>query len=432
MTWEMLHLSIVLLVAATALDKLRSLNWHSCGAVQRANCCTLTAIALALAIVLPPVYLAIDQFTGIPNLAGLLNTHLVVFGLWAFQPVVGQLLTSGIEYRMIEPRLARHMQARRKILGSHWLLIGIIAILTVLFVLAPIHGAEAPGFNGLIARYGEVPFMTEYTLIAAGYLALFTFDLFLLARAGIQSGLTPPLRLRARLQAYGWVAALALLLHECLYVALRRLDMAYSANNSQAIRSGLIAGSITLLMSGSFLDLYGWAYHYHAYRQLFLLWRDLRRATPEIKLRVLFQPSRSSLGDALAMNDIQLRLQRRATEIRDAALALRPYINAAAVERAQHLCLVARFKEEDTRATIEAVALRSAIRTKQSGNTLELLPLPASDDTLDERGTVDELIEREVAHLRRVARAARRSSIVAIALANMERDGVSDRLMQQI
>jgi hypothetical protein len=432
MTWEMLHLSIVLLVAATALDKLWSLDWKSCGAVQRANCWTLTSIALALASVLPQVYLAIDEFTGIPNLAGLLNTHLVVFGLWAFQPIVGQLLASGIEYRMIDPHLARHMQARRKILGSRWFLIGIITILTVLFTLAPVHETEAPGFNGLIARYGEAPFMTEYTFIAAGYLGLFTFDLFLLARAGIQPGLPPSLRLRARLQAYGWIVALVLLLHECLYVVLRRLDMAYSANNSQAIRSGLIAGSIMLLMSGSFLDLYRWACHYHAHRQLFLLWRDLRRATPEIKLRVLFQPSRSSLGDALAVNDIQLRLQRRAMEIRDAALALRPYVNVAAIERAQHLCLVARLGEDDTRATIEAVALRSAIRTKLSGNKLELLPLPASGDIAGEKGAVDELVEREVAHLRRVARAARRSPIVAIALANMERDAFSDQLMQQI
>lgn len=432
MIWEVLHLSIVLLVAATALDKLWSLNWRSCGVVQRANCWTLTAIALALAIMLPPVYLAIDQFTGIPNLAGLLNTHLVMFGLWAFQPVVGQLLASGIEHRMIDQRLAQRMQARRKVLGSRWLLIGIIAALAVLFALAPVHGAEAPGFNGLIARYGEVPFMTEYTLIAAGYLALLTFDLFLLARTGIQSSLTAPLRLRARLQTYGWVAALAVLLHECLYVALRRLDMAYPATNSQAVRSGLLIGSVTLLMSGGFIDLYGWAYHYRAYRQLFPLWRDLRRATPEIKLRVLFQPSRSILGDALAMNDLQLRLQRRATEIRDAALALRPYINAAAVDRARHLCRIAGLTEEDTRATVDAVALRSAIHAKLSGDKLEWLPLPAAADTADGMGTIDKLIEREVAHLQRVARAARRSSIVAVALTNMERDTVSDRLMRQL
>ncbi len=254
MTWTILHAGAALLVWITALDNLRTRPWRPENAIQRANCLTLMAVALCFTIMLPPVYATVDRLTGAPNLAKLLADSLAILGPWAFSPVMTQLVVHGVEAGLIDPHLAASLRARHRVVGSVWLLAGTGGLLIVLFVLAPVHQTETPGFSAFQARYGGTPFIAEYTFALLGYLGLAVYNLLLLAQACTHLP-TAPLRLRAQLQVGGWAAALVLMAHECLYVAIRRLGIEYPIAGVESVRHSFLVASIALLMSGGFIDL---------------------------------------------------------------------------------------------------------------------------------------------------------------------------------
>ena len=77
--------------------------------------------------------------------------------------------------------------------------------------------------------------------------------------------------------------------------------------------------------------LYEWATRYRACRRLYPLWRDLCKAFPDLAL----VPPESTVTDALAVRGLELRLTRRAIEIRDGRLALRANVPTGAAEAAR-------------------------------------------------------------------------------------------------
>lgn len=387
-----LHAGAAALVCLTALERLRTLRFRSGDVIQRANCLTLCALALALTIMLPPVYRGVDHLSGQANAAKLCADLLSIYGLWAFQPIVEQLIAA----HLISGRSAHLMRVRRKILASHWLLFGVAATLVALFWLAPVHDTETPSFTGFVERFGAVPFVAEYTLIMMLYLTAQTYDLFLLANEGARILPIGNLRLRARLQALGWLGILALFEHECVYVLLRRSGERYPFADAGLVRNCLLAVGVTLLMSGGFLDIYQWWRHYRDCRALFDLWR-----------RVTLEPRRPALLDALLMNRISLRRYDRAMEIWDGLVALQPYTEHAVIDLARALCQECGVAADEAEAIVEAAGLASALAARRR-DRLAWQPLTAP---LRNQGLTEDL-DGAIAYLRRVAQNLERSPLV--------------------
>ncbi len=171
MTWEVLQLGLALLVWLTAVDKLRSQGWRPRDAVQRANCLALFGGALFLTVALPAVYTRIGQLTGITNLALLLSHGLGVFTFWAFRPVATQIR------QLMHARGQTHLLAHSadspgrlyQALGSAWVMLGTMALMSALFACAPVHSMQASNYNAFMALYAGQPLVTAYmfTVIAS-------------------------------------------------------------------------------------------------------------------------------------------------------------------------------------------------------------------------------------------------------------------------
>lgn len=140
----------------------------------------------------------------------------------------------------------------------------------------------------------------------------------------------------------------------------------------------LAAAGFVLPISGERLtNLWARVGRYGAYRRLYPLWDGLRRATPQIARPM-----------PLPWRDIELRLTRRLTEIRDGLLALRdhfdPEVRLTLIRVAQHAGLA----DLDARAVVEAEQIRAAITAKADHRTYPRSegqqPLPGGTDGASE------------------------------------------------
>jgi hypothetical protein len=370
----------------------------------RAHLLTLLSLTVALTILLPPIYVAIDRLAGFPNLARLLGNSLVLVAGWAVQAFL---------YYLSYPAA----QARRATHRNGYLLLGTLVTAAVLFVLAPVDD-EALEFDSL---YADAPFVLEYRLVYLGYLGLALGNVVRLSWRYARLAARPPLHLGLRLVAAGWLLGLGYVGHEGLRVVAGRLGLPYPVADPEVLTEVLVAGVIGLVIIGTTMPawgpragipaLYRWAVHYRACRRLYPLWRTLCRAVPEIALI----PPRSALGDALAVRDVGLRLYRRVVEIRDGRLALRPYFDQRAADYARALCEEACLPAEEATAVVEAATLAAALRARALGRTgnppASLAPPPCGAD-----------LASELRFLERVVGCYQRSPIVRAVLAQVERD----------
>lgn len=420
MSWTAVLIAVAALVWATALDKVRAVGPWPADRVQRANLLALVALALALTITVPPVYATIGRLTGIANLGLLLANVVTVAGVWVFQPLVRQARELAGDYARqhgVTGLLIESTRARRAFADGR-VAVGVAIALVALFALAPVRAAETPDYSDFMARYATARFVPAYTALFAAYVGGMVSELFLLAASVSVKLPSPALRLRGYLQAAGWAAYIAALAHELLYTLVRHLGHAYPVAEARLVRHALIAGGVLLLMSGGLIDLCAWGRRWLDHRRLYPLWRELWCALPEVMEDPAFRPARSALPDALAVDDLASRRYRRVITIRDAIVALRPYSDEAAVARARALCRAANTGGAETAAIAEAVAIRSAIGARARGGIARRAEARAGDDPARPSPIdVNQLAEREVAHLVRVARASRRSRIVAAALA---------------
>lgn len=111
--------------------------------------------ALAVTALLPPIYLAIDRLTGIPNLARLCGNGSILIASWLVQ-----LSTWKLNYpeRPLWPRVR----------SSGLVALIFLATMTALFVAAPVDGEEAADFTG---RYAAEPAIRLYRAIFLSYMA---------------------------------------------------------------------------------------------------------------------------------------------------------------------------------------------------------------------------------------------------------------------
>jgi hypothetical protein len=365
----------------------------------RAFWLSLLFLALALTVLVPSIARWIDSVTGLPNISRLLGNGTVLVAAWAVQVFV--LLT--LDYQR------DGVQARVRV--ASWSLVGVLAVMTVLFILAPVHREVAEFWQ----RYGTAPFMLAYRLVYLAYLGLAVVNIVRHSwhYAGIAD--QPSLALGLRLVAIGGVLGGAYVIHEGLRAAAQKFGLHAGVLDSDTITRLLIASSVGLMVAGVTMPawgprlkipaLYHWFSRRRAYRQLYPLWRDLYRVNPEIALI----PPRSQLADAVSFRDLDFRLYRRVVEIRDGSLALRSYLDPALIEEVRDLCRAANLSHEETVVNLEAATIAATLQARKAGQP-ERANVPPDVYPLESHGGSDVASEAET--LVRVAQYYRHSPVV--------------------
>lgn len=350
---------------------------------QRANSLTLLCMALCFTILDPPLYAAIDGVVGVPNLARLLGNSCGVVGACAFAPVATELSGSA---------------PRGRGLWDSWWLTGLtLALMIGLFFRANLP-ASAPG--GFPERYDTAPAVAAYRCVFLGYIGLTCCRCFVLWRrfcAAVGGVTRPALRRQVRLQTVGWALGAAYCAQECAYILLRSARSLAPTAYSPALAYGLLAGCFALILSDGFFTAWDWAERYRVYGELSPLWHDLFAVLPGIAL----DPPHAGRGRAVTVGDLDFRLHRRVTEIRDGVMTLQPYLDRSIVRWARGYCRTLGVAQETQPAYIEALTLAAAIRARRHKERARRpLAEPLLPDGID--------LDGDVRHLRAVAAAYRR------------------------
>ncbi|MDQ6670671.1 MAG: hypothetical protein M3069_07945 [Chloroflexota bacterium] len=353
------------------------------------------ALAVALAFLFAPFYLAFDAVVGVANLARLLAHASVLISAWCVQTYFA--------YLALPRDRARATSTRGGVL-----LLSALLLLGLFFHLANV-GEDAIDFTG---HFASAPFVLEYRLIFLAYLGWSMVILITLARRYAPlARARPALFLGLHLLALaGWVA-LAYVIHEGGWAVSRRLNLPYPVPQPEFWKEVLVAVSIGLLLIGATLPAWGpragvpamyeWATRYMACRRLYPLWRDLCIGVPDVAL----VPPTPMIFDALAVRGMELRLTRRVIEIRDGRLALRTSVPPGVAENTRRQCRDARLSVHQEQPTVEAACLAAALEARKLGW------YPTSPDVMPGAPGARDL-GGEVAQLLRLAEAYRRSPIV--------------------
>ncbi|WP_086822472.1 MAB_1171c family putative transporter [Streptomyces sp. NRRL B-24572] len=271
--------------------------------------------ALSYAISLTPVWIRIDGWLGVTNIAVPLSMGCVVlvFGLQA----------AVIAYWTKPPTVA----ARR----TQWLLAGAVTVISLMAVLFAMLTPVSPRPTDFTLYYAHDPVFQTYLLL---YMCTYTVAEIYLARtcwryakeAG-DAWLTRGLRLIA-------VGAVITLGYSGIRLsAILGAELGFSVKPLEPY--AWICGDIgaTITQVGYFLPLVAtrisaaWTARQERQQYLTLepLWRAVSDAEPSI---VLVEPGEGS-------TDVSFDLYRRAVEIRDAQIELRPYLDPAALAEAE-------------------------------------------------------------------------------------------------
>lgn len=354
----------------------------------------LAALALALTTQVPGVYLWIGDVAHVPNLAAPLGHGSVLVTAWA--------ATSLLAYSALPQERATRLVRRR--------LAVLLAALVGLVALFVIEGSR-PQVLGYDDHYGHDAAVAGHYLIYVAYLAVAGFDL---ARnnwryARVASG--EPLRVGLRLISLAGVVVMAYAAFKCVSVLARFIGTG-SGSSESPLSDVLIALAGLLAVAGTSAFAWSrrlrverfssWLRSYGSYRRLSPLWWDLYRVEPDV---ALYLPSQRLL-DAVDVRDLDFRLHRRVVEIRDAWLALRPYLDAEVARRVRESLPVGSLPDEDVEARVQAEVLAQAVAAKTAGRRAE----PARDVNLP--GAAD--ATDELRWLEKVATAYRRRRRVAV------------------
>ncbi|MFL6120062.1 MAB_1171c family putative transporter [Actinophytocola sp.] len=175
-----------------------------------------------------------------------------------------------------------------------------------------------------------------------------------------------------------------------------------AAGDLELLTQALLLAGVGLPSWGPALgDRVRWFVDYRSYRRLRPLWLALRDVEPGF---ALLPPDRAARRWP---RDVGLLLYRQVIEIRDAQLALRPYVGADVPANAEDLATRAGLSTEDVQATAEAAAIAAGIAAKTRGS------VPAEPGGVVGTAPGGVSLTEEVAWLRRVAHAFTTSPIVA-------------------
>jgi hypothetical protein len=288
------------------------------------------------------------------------------------------------------------------------------------FALATTSGASAD-FTG---HFGKIPFVLEYRLVFLTFVGLTFANVARIPWRYARIVERSTLRLGLRLVSIGGVFGLAYAGHESFFAVARRLSLPYAIPGPEVVTQFLVLGIVVFCLAGATIP--SWDPRvgvpaalkllddYRACRRLAPLWSAMFRANPEIVL----QPPASGLLAGLKSHDLGLYLYRRVVEIRDGRLALRPFFEPTASDRARALCLNAHIEPEATLAIVEATNVAAAVRNKvlgrRTGGAVAFEETPGGAD-----------LSSEVRWLEQVARYYKRSPIVEEVLDILEQGQVA-------
>jgi hypothetical protein len=359
--------------------------WRAPSAVRSSKQRTLwvafAALTLAMTLRRPAIMHAIDDGTGVNNLSTLLKQYLGITAAAAVLEFV---------YVIARPHSRAGVRLRMVAAGAT------MAVLTVLFTFVP-RRTEAQDFFERSA--GSVP-ATAYLLVWLAYLATAMAMATWLFWGSSRHAGAGWLRTGLRLLGAGTAVGVAYALSRAAYLVLRLTEAAGPSSDAGAstVTDAMKHAAIGLILVGSSVPAAGvaWraAWHWRYLRALRPLWRDLTGAVPEVVL-----------GEELRRRELRMRLHRRVVEIRDAILALQPYVSAAQRDAADAAASAAR------RDLAEACWIETARHAKLAGR--------APDDAVQRRdvgsaghdAAVDLDLKAEAQWLRRIE-AARASGTV--------------------
>ncbi|MGW3967068.1 MAB_1171c family putative transporter [Amycolatopsis sp. NPDC005003] len=339
-------------------------------------------IAFSLVLQAPSVYRAAGDFTGVPNIARLVN-----HGCMLVAAVAGQDFLSQIN----PPE-----QARRRLL-PHMIWAATAFAAMCLFFLMSRTGVNDVRFA---ARYGRTPGVLEYWLVyVAGLLPALLGSARLAVRLAARSTETV-IRLGLRLIAAGVLSAVLYHVHKAVFFAARRFDLNYPRSFGGPLDRYLPAVAALLVIVGVVLP--AWrtpvaVSNYLTHLRLRPLWLAFYTVVP----RIAVEPPRCLLRELVDVRDIGLRLYRRVVEIRDGRLALRAHLDPEIAAAARESALGAGLSGQKLDAHVEAVTLAAAIRAVADG-----AEPPGEGAVLAVPGGSD--LDSDIAFLKAVAAAYRR------------------------
>ncbi|WP_433120365.1 MAB_1171c family putative transporter [Micromonospora sp. CA-246542] len=357
---------------------------------RRAICAGLGAFAAGITVAIPPVASAIDEVSGLPNLAKVM-AHAGALTISANAEIM--LLHFAL------PPATAAVRARR------WVWVTACAFLVMFGLFAVTLTYDEP--VRLTVEYATDPVVTAYLLIflLLGFFA-YCFDITRLCWGFAKICGRPWLRRGLRITAVG--AAVALLYSTNKIVYLVAYWAGYRPTGERQIAAVLVTIGALLITIGLTMPAWGptlkigqrWE-DFHSYRRLEPLWRDLVAALPELELDPTLRRRFAALRDS------DYALTRRVAEIRDGRLALRPYTDSGVTALAERFAERSGLGATDRQAAIEAAHLACALRRHRAGQ-LAAAPQPA-----DELHRPDGGYAGEVAWLTLVTDAYARSPVVA-------------------
>lgn len=341
------------LVWLATIDYLLTLRYRQGEIVIAATVRALLCLSAMLLVLLPPVYVHIDQITRVPNSARFIADALLLLSGWAIQPII--LHFSGTDEH-------GGIVVNRYIVGV------LLAVMAVFFALRP-HEVTEPGL--FTVRYGGYSSELGYTLTALIVPCLNSWRFVFIAYRINRAVSDPVLRWRESLQVAGWVCAAIYAVYLMLSAILMRLGVLVPSEMQAGFAKVVIGGWLGLQLSGQFFDARNWFVNYRDYRALDRLWRLLYH--PSVYVRI---------DDYLHLRNIQHRLMERRVTIYDAVVRLEPFIDPTLLRHELALACC-ETRGESGRAKAVATTLTAAVDARAGDRVAKAkldCPVLAADD----------------------------------------------------
>ncbi|MFF5085323.1 MAB_1171c family putative transporter [Actinoplanes sp. NPDC000266] len=319
--------------------KLRQLRRDPHNPALRAICGALAALGLCVVVGWPPLYVALDEATGLPNIARYIEHSISLVAAASVQTLF--LFLGDPE------RAPRRVQIR-------WIALGVaVAVMGAAFAQGKFN-VEAP--LDFATRYANTPQLSQYMLAFLAFLLVTMYDI--LRRSAQYGQQLPPslLRLGTRLLLAGSVVGLIYVAHKATFLICRLLDLPLSWDEGPVSQTllllgiTLVAGGLVIPGIGPYLtDVWQWPRRYRLYTDMMPLWEDIHGVVRDVNLH----PPRRRPSIRL----MSVALYRRVIEIRDGLRELRKYVNATVVSHATQLATEHELPARDARATGEAAGI---------------------------------------------------------------------------
>jgi hypothetical protein len=323
----------------------------------------LGALAVTATLFSPGVNTWLSELTGIANVADPLARTFLVVGAWLVQAFLLHLTQPSAEE-------AAHRSRRRL-----WPAAFTLVALWGLFLAAPVDDVT----ERMTAVYGDLATVQAYLLVFLLYLGAALVDLM---RGALRYAPAASGSLRTGLRSVGLGAGCGLA-YVTVKVGFLLLVMVGSPGppevESILARSTAAAAGIFVVVGATWpavgpraASARSGVAAYVRHRQLYPLWAALYRVEPGIAL----DPVESAVADALRVRQPGFRLYRRAIEIQDGRLALRPFLDSGVADRLRGAADARNLSGLDADAYVEAGLLRAGIDAASQGLRAQRLHSP--------------------------------------------------------